>query len=52
MEAAGATGWLALRAADQPILGALCLLVGLTVEHIVQGSLLKPAVAAIPVYPR
>jgi hypothetical protein len=52
MEAAGATGWLALRGADQAILGALCLLVGLTVEHIVQGSLLKPDVAATPVYPR
>lgn len=42
MEAAGATAWIALRNDHHPLRGALALLVGLTVEHIIQGGTLKP----------
>ena len=42
MEVAGAVGWLALVRADRPLLGALFLLVGLSIEHVIQGSDLRP----------
>jgi hypothetical protein len=42
MEAAGATAWIALRNAHHPLRGALALLIGLTLEHIIQGGTLKP----------
>ena len=42
MEVAGAVGWLALVRADRPLLGALVLLVGLSIEHVLQGSALRP----------
>ncbi len=42
MEAAGATAWIALRNDHHPLRGALALLIGLTVEHIIQGGTLKP----------
>ncbi|MFB6249941.1 MAG: hypothetical protein ABEL97_15375 [Salinibacter sp.] len=42
MEVAGAVGWLALVRADRPLLGAACLLVGLSIEHVLQGSDLRP----------
>jgi hypothetical protein len=42
MEVAGAVGWLALVQADRPLLGAACLLVGLSIEHVLQGSDLRP----------
>jgi len=42
MEVAGAVAWLALVRADRPLLGALCLLVGLSIEHVLQGSDLRP----------
>jgi hypothetical protein len=42
MEVAGAVGWLALVRADRPLLGALVLLVGLSIEHVLQGSDLRP----------
>lgn len=46
MEVAGAVGWLAFVRADRPLLGALCLLVGLSIEHVLQGSDLRPDPAA------
>lgn len=42
MEVAGAVGWLALVRAERPLLGAACLLVGLSIEHVLQGSDLRP----------
>ena len=42
MEVIGAVGWLYFVRTGSPILGAVCLLVGLSVEHIIQGSDLKP----------
>lgn len=42
MEAAGAATWLALATHGLPVFGALAMLTGLTIEHIVQGGLLKP----------
>jgi hypothetical protein len=42
MEVAGAVGWLWLVRADQPVAGGICLLVGLSVEHVIQGSQLRP----------
>ena len=42
MEVAGAVAWLALVRADRPLLGAVCLLVGLSIEHVLQGSDLRP----------
>ncbi|MDQ6633513.1 MAG: hypothetical protein M3Z10_02015 [Gemmatimonadota bacterium] len=48
METVAGAGWLALAARGHPTLGALVLLVGLTVEHIIQGGLLKPATADSP----
>jgi hypothetical protein len=45
MEAAGATAWIWLWRDHHPLRGAAALLIGLTVEHIVQGGTLKPAPA-------
>ncbi|MEF8817078.1 MAG: hypothetical protein V5A20_10100 [Salinibacter sp.] len=42
MEVAGAVGWLAFVRADRPLLGAACLLIGLSIEHVLQGSDLRP----------
>ncbi|MBC8172247.1 MAG: hypothetical protein H7X77_11260 [Anaerolineae bacterium] len=42
MEALGGFGWLLLVANGQEALGAVALLIGLSVEHIIQGSTLKP----------
>ncbi len=50
MEAVGGTGWLWLYGLGRPVMGALVLLAGLTVEHLVQGGLLKPE-SAVPVTP-
>ena len=47
MEVAGAVGWLAFVRADRPLLGALCLLVGLSIEHVLQGSDLRPEEEAV-----
>lgn len=43
METLGAVGWLYFVRHDEPLWGALILLVGLSVEHVLQGSQLKPA---------
>lgn len=51
MEALGGAGWLLLADAGRPVLGALVLLGGLTVEHLVQGGLLKPEPVAAPARP-
>lgn len=42
MEVAGAVGWLYLVRHGEPTWGALVLLVGLSIEHVLQGSQLKP----------
>jgi len=42
MEVLGAVGWLYLVRTDRPVLGAICLLVGLSIEHVLQGSELRP----------
>lgn len=42
MEALGAVGWLYFVRHDEPLWGALILLVGLSIEHVLQGSQLKP----------
>ncbi len=42
MEAVGAVAWLYLVQHDEPLWGALILLVGLSVEHVLQGSQLNP----------
>ena len=42
MEVIGAVGWLYFVRTDSPILGGFCLLIGLSVEHILQGSDLRP----------
>jgi hypothetical protein len=42
MEAVGATAWIWLWRDHHPLRGAVALLIGLTVEHIVQGASLKP----------
>lgn len=42
MEVAGAVAWLHFVRADRPLLGGLCLLVGLSIEHVLQGSNLRP----------
>lgn len=44
MEVAGAVGWLYFVRMDRPLVGALCLLVGLSIEHVLQGSELRPQV--------
>jgi hypothetical protein len=43
MEVAGAVAWLYMVRTDRPILGAVFLLVGLSIEHVLQGSDLRPA---------
>jgi hypothetical protein len=48
MEVVGAVGWLAFVRADRPVLGAVCLLVGLSIEHVLQGSDLRPEEAEAP----
>lgn len=42
MEAGGAIGWLYMVRCDEPLWGGLILLVGLSIEHVLQGSQLKP----------
>lgn len=42
MEVAGAVAWLYFVRADRPLLGGLCLLIGLSIEHVLQGSDLRP----------
>ena len=42
MEVLGGVGWLYYVRHDSPWLGALFLLVGLSIEHVLQGSQLKP----------
>jgi hypothetical protein len=42
MEVVGAMAWLYLTWDGQPMAGAICLLVGLSVEHVLQGAQLKP----------
>lgn len=42
MEVAGAVAWLYMVRTDRPVLGAIFLLVGLSVEHVLQGSELRP----------
>ena len=42
MEVIGAVGWLYFVRHGQPGLGAACLLLGLSVEHVLQGSALRP----------
>jgi hypothetical protein len=42
MEVIGAVGWLYFVRIDMPVVGALCLLIGLSIEHVLQGSDLKP----------
>jgi hypothetical protein len=48
MEVAGAVGWLYLTWNGQPVAGALCLLAGLSIEHVLQGSQLKPDEVVAP----
>jgi hypothetical protein len=42
MEVAGAVGWLYFVRTDRPLAGGLCLLVGLSIEHVLQGTELRP----------
>ena len=42
MEVAGGVGWLYLVRQDEPLWGAIVLLLGLSIEHVLQGSQLKP----------
>lgn len=42
MEVAGGMGWLYLVRQDEPVWGAIVLLLGLSVEHVLQGRQLKP----------
>ncbi|NBC01632.1 MAG: hypothetical protein GVY15_12345 [Bacteroidetes bacterium] len=42
MEVLGAVGWLYLVRTDRPVLGTVCLLVGLSIEHELQGGELRP----------
>jgi hypothetical protein len=42
MEVGGAVAWLYFMRDGQPVLGGICLLVGLSIEHVLQGSQLKP----------
>jgi hypothetical protein len=42
MEVAGAVAWLYMVRTDRPVLGALFLLAGLSIEHVLQGSDLRP----------
>lgn len=42
MEVIGGAGWLYLTWEGQPLAGAACLLIGLSIEHVIQGAQLKP----------
>ena len=42
MEVGGAVAWFHFVRAGQPVIGIIILLVGLSIEHIIQGSELKP----------
>lgn len=42
MEVIGAVAWLYFVRIDMPVVGALCLLIGLSIEHVLQGSDLRP----------
>jgi len=42
MEVGGAVGWLYFVRTDRPWLGMACLLIGLSIEHVLQGSELRP----------
>lgn len=42
MEVAGAVAWLYFVRTDRPLLGGACLLIGLSIEHVLQGSELRP----------
>jgi len=46
LEAFGGIAWLALVRHEQPQLGGLILLVGLSIEHVVQGAKIKVDLAA------
>jgi hypothetical protein len=46
MEVIGAVAWLHFVRSGQPVLGGICLLVGLSIEHVLQGSDLRPEPAA------
>jgi hypothetical protein len=48
MEVIGAVAWLYFVRSGQPVLGGICLLVGLSIEHVLQGSDLRPEPAAEP----
>ena len=43
MEVLGGVGWLYFTTKGQPYLGGACLGIGLSIEHILQGSQLRPA---------
>lgn len=47
MEVLGGMGWLYLTWNGQPVAGAAVLLVGLSIEHVLQGSQLKPEVVVV-----
>lgn len=48
MEVIGAVAWLYFVRSGQPVLGGICLLIGLSIEHVLQGSDLRPEPAAEP----
>jgi hypothetical protein len=48
-ESIGAAGWLFFLRSGQPTMAALSLLLGLVIEHIIQGSSLKPDTTVEPV---
>jgi hypothetical protein len=43
MEVVGAVAWLYFVRNGQPVAGGICLLIGLSIEHVLQGSDLRPA---------
>lgn len=49
MEVGGAVAWLIFVRNGQPLLGGICLLVGLSIEHVLQGSDLRPEPATTTV---
>lgn len=48
MEVIGAIAWLQLVRSGQPVAGGFCLLIGLSIEHVLQGSDLRPDEAPVP----
>jgi hypothetical protein len=48
MEVVGAVAWLYFVRTDRPILGGICLLLGLSIEHVLQGSDLRPEEVTVP----